>query len=199
MKEINLQLTPVGKLLKELKKYEKEHWSDCVVAWMDDGRTFGVVGMGPDKDGDLQIVVEEVDGVLEGIWSVEDVIDSLEQSGKETRAYLAGDGLSFAIGSKGGIFTEADNDNIIGCNATVFGEYEEEPEKKPVLTNKHIIYEDIALTVLALLGMTTFGYSIYGLVTKSGSAFVEHILWIIASAVIVVVCGLTLYYSHGKQ
>ena len=71
-------MTTAGELLGNLKKYKKNHWDDCVVAWLkDDERTFGVVGMGNDKDGDLRIIVEEVDDVLEGFWTVEEVISSL--------------------------------------------------------------------------------------------------------------------------
>ena len=45
----NIKLTTAGKLLGELEKYKKNHWDDCVVAWLkDDERTFGVVGMGND-------------------------------------------------------------------------------------------------------------------------------------------------------
>ena len=67
----NIKLTTAGKLLGELEKYKKNHWDDFVVAWLnDDGRTFGVVGMGNDKDGDRRIIVEEVDDVLEGFLTV---------------------------------------------------------------------------------------------------------------------------------
>ena len=88
----NIKLTTAGKLLGELKKYKKNHWDDCVVAWLeDDELTFGVVGMGNDKDGDLRIIVEVVDDVLEGFWTVEEVISSLECKGKDARVYLAGE------------------------------------------------------------------------------------------------------------
>ena len=128
----NIKLTTVGELFGELKKYKKNHWDDCVVAWLkDDERTFGVVGMGNDKDGDLRIIVEEVDDVLEGFWTIEEVISSLECKGKDARVYLAGEGLYLAIDSRGGIFTEADDDDVVGCHVTVFGEYEEMPRKAP--------------------------------------------------------------------
>lgn len=123
----NIKLTTVGQLFDELKKYEEEHWDLNVVAWAQDDLMFGVVGIGKDKDGDLRIEVEEVDDVLEGIWSVADVIDSLENSGKDTRVYLAGHGLYFAIDDEGSIFTESDDDDVVGCYATVFGEYEDDP------------------------------------------------------------------------
>ena len=125
MKKDNVQLTTAGELLKDLKRYEKKHWDLSVTAWTDDDRTFGVVGTWKDEDGDFQIVVEEIDELLEGIWTVADVISSMEDIGKETRVYLAGDGLYLAIDSNGGIFTEADDDDVVGCYVTVFGKYEE--------------------------------------------------------------------------
>ncbi len=126
----NIKLTTAGKLLKDLKRYEKKHWDLNVIAWTDDDRIFGVVGTWKDEDGDFQIVVEEIDEVVEeGIWTVADVISSMEDIGKETRVYLAGDGLYLAIDSNGSsIFTEADDDDAVGCWVTVIGEYEHEPQ-----------------------------------------------------------------------
>ena len=124
MEKENVQLTTVGKLFKDLKRYMKNHWDDCVVAWLeDDELTFGVVGMGNDKDGDLRIIVEEVDDVLEGFWTVEEVISSLECKGKDARVYLAGEGLYLAIDSRGGIFTEKDEEEGAVRNGNIIGEY----------------------------------------------------------------------------
>ena len=52
----NIKLTTAGKLLKDLKRYEKKHWDPSVIAWTDDDCIFGVVGTWKDEDGDLQIV-----------------------------------------------------------------------------------------------------------------------------------------------
>ena len=141
----NIKLTTAGKLLGGLKKYKKNHWDDCVVAWLkDDEQTFGVVGMGNDKDGDLRIIVEEVDDVLEGFWTVEEVISSLECKGKDARVYLAGEGLYLAIDSRGGIFTVADDDDAVGCWVTVIGEYDEEPQGAYFYFGKPFLGERIA-------------------------------------------------------
>ena len=126
----SIKLTTVGQLLDELKEYEEERWDLSVVAWVEDDHTLGVVGMGKDKDGDLQIGVEEVEDVLEGIWTVADVIDSLERNGEDVRVYLTGHGYCFAIDNEGCIFTESDDDDMIGCDATVIGKYEEEPQEE---------------------------------------------------------------------
>lgn len=67
--------------------------------------------------------------MLEGFWTIEEVISSLECKGKDAQVYLAGEGLYLAIDSRGGIFTEADDDDVVGCHVTVFGEYEEMPRK----------------------------------------------------------------------
>ena len=195
MKKDNVQLTTAGKLLKDLKRYEKKHWDLSVIAWTDDDRIFGVVGTWKDEDGDFQIVVEEIDEILEGIWTVADVISSLEDIGKETRVYLAGDGLYLAIDSNGSsIFTEADDDDAVGCWVTVIGEYEHEPQ--PESNKKREIYaEAIALLLILVAAVCWFGYSIYAMIAGVGGPLWEKILGIVVCCFVIVVSGCTLYYS----
>ena len=197
----NIKLTTAGKLLGELKKYKKNHWDDCVVAWLkDDERTFGVVGMGNDKDGDLRIIVEEVDDVLEGFWTVEEVISSLECKGKDARVYLAGEGLYLAIDSRGCIFTEADDDDVVGCHVTVFGEYEEMPQKAPALGKaKENRGEIIALIAIIAGSALLVFYNAYTLITGTGGPVLESVLYIVGASIAAAVCGLTLFYSKEDR
>ena len=194
-------MTTAGKLLGELKKYKKNHWDDCVVAWLkDDERTFGVVGMGNDKDGDLRIIVEEVDDVLEGFWTVEEVISSLECKGKDARVYLAGEGLYLAIDSRGCIFTEADDDDVVGCHVTVFGEYEEMPQKAPALGKaKENRGEIIALIAIIAGSALLVFYNAYTLITGTGGPVLESVLYIVGASIAAAVCGLTLFYSKEDR
>ena len=192
----HIKLTTAGELLGELKKYKKNHWDDCLVAWLkDDDRTFGVVGTWKDKDGDFQIVVEEIDEILEGIWTVADVISSLEDISMETRVYLAGDGLYLAIDSNGSsIFTEADDDDAVGCWVTVIGEYEHEPQ--PESNKKREIHaEAIALLLILVAAVCWFGYNIYAMIAGVGGPLWEKILGIVVCCIVIVVSGCTLYYS----
>ena len=215
MKKDNVQLTTAGKLLKGLKKYEKNHWDLSVVAWTDDDRTFGVVGTWEDEDGDFQIVVEEGDEVLEGIWSVADVISSLEDISRETRVYMAGDGYYFAIDSNGSsIFTEADDDDAVGCWVTVFGEYEEEPQGgqtgkesdrpswKEVWKEKFRSWEGIleGVTFLLCIALTAYGlyYNIAALVKHSSPVW-ESILWIIFLGLLLYVCIDNLFFPNRHK
>ena len=193
----NIKLTTAGKLLGELEKYKKNHWDDCVVAWLkDDERTFGVVGMGNDKDGDLRIIVEEVDDVLEGFWTVEEVISSLECKRKDARVYLAGEGLYLAIDSRGGIFTEADDDDVVGSHVTIFGEYEEMPQKAPALGKaKGNRGETIALIAIMAGSALLVFYNAYTLITGTGGPVWESVLYIVGASIAAALCGLTLYYS----
>ena len=194
----NIKLTTAGKLLGELKKYKKNHWDDCVVAWLnDDELTFGVVGMGNDKDGDLRIIVEEVDDVLEGFWTVEEVISSLECKGKDARVYLAGEGLYLAIDNNGSsIFTEADDDDAVGCWVTVFGEYDEMSQKAPAPGKaKDNRGEIIALIAIMAGSALLVFYKAYTLITGTGGPVWESVLYIVGAAIAAAVCGLTLYYS----
>ena len=192
----NINLTTAGELLGKLKKYKKNHWDDCLVAWLkDDDRTFGVVGTWKDKDGDFQIVVEEIDEILEGIWTVADVISSLEDISMETRVYLAGDGLYLAIDNNGSsIFTEADDDDAVGCWVTVIGEYEHEPQ--PESNKKREIHaEAIALLLILVAAVCWFGYNIYAMIAGVGGPLWEKILGIVVCCIVIVVSGCTLYYS----
>ena len=194
----NIKLTTAGELLGELEKYKKNHWDDCVVAWLkDDERTFGVVGMGSDKDGDLRIIVEEVDDVLESFWTVEEVISSLECKGKDARVYLAGEGLYLAIDNNGSsIFTEADDDDAVGCWVTVFGEYDEMSQKAPAPGKaKDNRGEIIALIAIMAGSALLVFYKAYTLITGTGGPVWESALYIVGASIAAAVCGLTLFYS----
>ena len=194
----NINLTTAGELLGKLKKYKKNHWDDCVVAWLkDDEVTFGVVGMGNDKDGDLRIIVEEVDDVLEGFWTVEEVISSLECKGKDARVYLAGEGLYLAIDNNGSsIFTEADDDDAVGCWVTVFGEYDEMSQKAPAPGKaKGNRGEIIALIAIMAGSALLVFYKAYTLITGTGGPVWESVLYIVGASIAAAVCGLTLFYS----
>ena len=169
--------------------------------------------MGKDKDGDFQIVVEEIDEVLEGIWTVADVISSLEDIGKETRVYLAGDGLYLAIDSKGGAFTEGDDD-VIGCYVAVIGEYEEEPpcvftekerrrrERRAIWKERTKTWKGIAegVTFLLCIPLTAYGlyYNIAALVKHSGPVW-ESLLWIIFLGLLLYVCVNNLFFPERNE
>ena len=183
-------MTTVGELFGELKKYKKNHWDDCVVAWLkDDERTFGVVGMGNDKDGDLRIIVEDVDDVLEGFWTIEEVISSLECKGKDARVYLA-------IDSRGGIFTEADDDDVVGCHVTVFGEYEEMPRKAPAPGKAKGNRGEIIASIAIMAGSALLVFhKAYTLITGTGRPVWESVLYIVGASIAAAVVGLLLYYS----
>ena len=198
----NINLTTAGELLGKLKKYKKNHWDDCVVAWLkDDELTFGVVGMGNDKDGDLRIIVEVVDDVLEGFWTVEEVISSLECKGKDARVYLAGEGLYLAIDNNGSsIFTEADDDDAVGCWVTVFGEYDEMSQKAPAPGKaKDNRGEIIALIAIMAGSALLVFYKAYTLITGTGGPVWESVLYIVGASIAAAVCGLTLFYSKEDR
>ena len=125
----DIELTTAGKLLDELKGFEKKYWHYNVVAWVDDDHTVGVVGIWQDEDDDLRIEVEEVEEELEGIWTVADVIESLERCDKDTRVYLAGHGYYFAIDCEGSAFSESDDDEF-ELNEITLGDLAKKWEKE---------------------------------------------------------------------
>ena len=171
MKEDNIQLTTSGKLLKDLKRYEKNHWDLSVVAWTDDDP---------------------------------DVISSLEDISKETRVYMAGEGYYFAIDGNGSsIFTEADDDDAVGCWVTVFGEYEEkedEVEDSRVVDDARPkgwkgILEVFTYLLVILLSAYGLYYNITALVKPSGPVW-ESLLWIPFLLLLLWVCIDGLFRLH---
>ena len=201
----NLELTTAGKLLSELKKHKKKHWDYSVVAWIDEDHTLGVVGQGKDRDGDLRIEVEEVEEELEGIWTVADVIESLERCDEDTRVYLAGHGYYFAIDCEGSAFSESDDDEVVGCYASIFGEYHisswqtpqdlrdiaEERRKR----KREARHETIALVIITIAVFGWLVYNIYTLFAGIGGPTWEKILWIVVCCIVLFVNGATLYYN----
>ena len=196
----DIKLTTAGKLLGELKKYEKEHWDYSVVAWIDD-HTVGVVGIGKDKDKDLRIEVEEVEEEMEGIWTVADVIQSLERCDKYTRVYLAGHGYYFAIDSKGSAFTDTDDDEVIGCYATIFGKYHEEPpclfteeerrqrERNAIRRERKERWKGIIEGVTFLLSIPLVAYALY----YNIASLVKHTMPVWECVIYIIILGLLLY------
>ena len=143
------------------------------------------------------------------------MISSLEDISRETRVYLAGDGLYLAIDNNGSsIFTEADDDDAVGCWVTVFGEYEEDPQGgqtgkesdrsswKEVWKGKIRIWERIlkGVTFLLCIPLTAYGlyYNIAALVKHSSPVW-ESILWIIFLGLLLYVCIDNLFFSNRHK
>lgn len=203
MNKKNVKLITVGSLLKDLKRFEKKHMYDCVVAWADDEDiTLGIVGIGKDSDGDIKIMVEVADYVLEGFWSVSDVISALENKDKQKKVYLKGEGGYLAIVSDGDIFTEADDDDVIGCYISVFGYYDEVEEprnsKKNSKKNSKRLSENLALVLILLVAASIIAYNIYAMIAGVGGPLLEKIFLIVGCSIAIVVGTLTLYYSKDE-
>ena len=111
--------------------------------------------------------------------------------------YLAGEGLYLAIDSNGSsIFTEADDDDVVGCHVTIFGEYEEMPQKAPAPGKaKGNRGEIIALIAIMAGSALLVLYKAYALITETGGPVWESVLYIVGASIAAAVCGLTLYYS----
>lgn len=199
MNKKNVKLITVGSLLKDLKRFEKNHWDDCVVAWADDEDiTLGIVGIGKDSDGDIKIMVEVDDYVLEGFWSVSDVISALENKDKQKKVYLKGGGGYLAIVSDGEIFTEADDDDVIGCYISVFGYYDEVEEPRNSKKNSKRLIENLALVLILLVAAGIIAYNIYAMIAGVGGPLLEKIFLIVGCSIAIVVGTLTLYYSKDE-
>jgi hypothetical protein len=210
----DIELTTAGKLLGELKKYKKKHWDYCVVAWIDDDHTLGVVGQGKDRDGDLRIEVEEVEEELEGIWTVADVIESLERCDKDTRVYLAGHGYYFAIDSEGSCFTDSDDDEVVGCYASIFGEYDEEPpcvftekerrqrERRAIWRERKKSWKGIIEVIVLLLSIPLMIYGLYyniAALVKHTQPVWQSVLWIPILALLLWVCIDNIFFPERNE
>lgn len=199
----------VGRLIGELKEYEEKYWHSNVVSWVQDDedyRTLGIVGMGLDEDGDLRIELEEMEDD-EGFYSVADTLDALKEYDKAVKVYLAGCGLYLSIDSDGSIFAEADEDDEnVGFYASVFGQYqvkrrsvwrteaeERELAEKARKEKRESRAETIALAILTVGVAVLLVYKVYCLIARTGGSVWEHILWIVASVIGLIVGGCTLY------
>ena len=215
MKKDNVKIITVGSLLKDLKRFEKKHMNDCVVAWADDEDiTLGIVGIGKDSDGDIKIMVEVADDVLEGFWSVSDIISALENKDKQKKVYLKGGGGYLAIVSDGDIFTEADDDDVIGCYATICGEYDEEPpcvftEKEKRQRARRAIWRERkkswkgiieGITYLLSIPLMIYGlyYNIAALVKHTQPVW-QSVLWIPILALLLWVCIDNLFFPERNE
>ena len=212
------ELISIGELVKELEAYEEKHWdwnveitTDEPVGEDEDPPCI-IVGMQLDGDGDLRIEIEE-EWAGGGDYYVGELLQHLRDFDSRTRVYLAGGGLLFSIDSHGGIFAESgEDDDALECFATAFGEYESEPtgwlsesEKREQAENARKMARQERLETIALVVLTAvifFGlcYNVYALVVHSARHAVwENIGGVVLCVFLLVISGLTLYYSRDNQ
>ena len=212
------ELISVGELVKELEGYEEKHWdwnveitTDEPVGEDEDPPCI-IVGMQLDGDGDLRIEIEE-EWAGGGDYYVGELLQHLRDFDSSTRVYLAGGGLLFSIDNHGGIFAESsEDDDALGFFATAFGEYESEPtgwfteaEKRERAGNARKMARQESMETIALAVLTAaifFGlcYNVYALAVRSARHAVwENIGGIVLCAFLLVISGLTLYYSRDNQ
>lgn len=147
----------VDKLVKELKGYVKKYSDYNLMVWIPDGSTLGIVGSAADKDGDLRIEVEEVDECdVSGYYDVDILLAVLAGYDKSTRVYLAGHGLYFRfdVNRNGSIICDAsEEDELVGCYASAFGEYKYVPpvEPKSKAESRRALISDIVASVKKLI------------------------------------------------
>lgn len=204
----------VGRLVGELQEYEEKYWHYNVVCWVkddEDYRALGIVGKGLDEDGNPRIELEEMEDE-EGFYSVADTLDALKEYDKAVKVYLAGCGLYLSIDSDGSIFAEADEDDEnVGFYASVFGHYQvkrrsvwrTEAEERELAEmarkeKRESRAETIALAILTVGVAVLLVHIVYCLIARTGGLVWEHILWIVASVIGLIVGGCTLYYSKEK-
>ena len=209
-----VRLATVGKLLKELKAYDGEclDYYPTVSVSGEDDRDFCIMGTGLDKDGDLQIGVEETD-MSEGYYNVQELIDDLEGYDGNTRVYMAGCGLYLTFEQEGGVFCAPDDDTV-GSYATVFGKYEEEPrggrmEKEMRQAARRSSWKVRTkdwkgilevVTYLLCIPLTVYGlyYNVAALV-KHSRPILESALWIPFLAILLWVCIDNLFFPDRNE
>jgi len=211
-------LISVGELVKELERYEEEHWDWNVEiatdepVGEDEAPPCIIVGMQLDGEGDLRIEIEE-EWAGGGDYYVDELLGRLRDFDPRTRVYLAGGGILFSIDNHGGIIAETgDDDDTLVCLAMAFGEYKSEPtgwlsesEKREQAGNARKMARNERMESLALAALTAaifFGlcYNVYALVVHSARhAAWESIGGVVLCAFLLVISGLTLYCSRENQ
>ena len=208
----DVKFATVGKLLKELKKiksFDEECMYYCPTVFVNniDELYLGIVGMGPDEDGDLRIELEEMD-TSEGFFDVTDCILKLEEFDKKTKVYLAGIGLYLNFDQDGSIFCEPDEDDeTVGCYATIFGNYTPDPKPEPEPfnygrrkdTSKKIRLDfDTVLAFVVCIGLVMgIIYYIYAIITGVDGPLWQNILLLIAFVFGLILIYFTFFKSKG--
>ena len=209
----NINLITVGRLIKELSKFAQKCADFDVVCWAPDYLTCCVTGHRLDDDGDVCIHLEmqEDDG---GYCTVEMLLADLASYDKNARVYMESCGYYLNFEADGDIFTESDDDEIVGCYADAFGEYEEDDEEFGVWLTKAEKLENaeherkrklenrrfgIALVMLDVLVGCWLAYNVYALISHTGEHVAENIMWIVVCAVLLVVGFLTLHFDKYKK
>jgi len=198
----------VGKLIRDLKKFEKEYSDSCVTCRLPDDSVCCITDITLDDNGDISLIIEDYEDGFE-CYDVSTLIFELDGYDKDKKVYLAGCGLylNFSSGEGGGIFSyEADND-FVNCEASAFGEYKEvdtngDSEYVKRLTEetsrkKRRVSRNETIALVALMVFAAGGL-IYGITTsigRTGSALFESIAWSVVCAVVLVIGVLTLRYS----
>ena len=169
----DVKFATVGKLLKELKRiesFDEECTYYCPTVFVSnvDELYFGIVGMGPDEDGDLRIELEEM-GTSEGFFDVQDLILRLKEFDSKTKVYLAGGGLYLNFDQDGDIFSDPDKREQRG--------------------------ETIVLGAITLGLFCLLIYNVYALIAGVDEPMWEKIIWILVSVILIVLNTSVLYRS----
>lgn len=199
----------IGKLVQELKPFDKKYSTYDVACWTPDDSTLCVVGAGLDKDGDLRIELDEM-GDEGGGFSVSDLLAAIKEYDKETKVYMAGCGmyLNFEPNHDGSIFSDAsEEDEVVGCHAVAFGKYKEEKQVSEVekrgmadSATKQVSEQNIltiALAVMIVAIASWLIYNVYALIVQTGDSIWENIMWIVICVVLLAIDILTLR-AHKK-
>ncbi|MEE3390268.1 MAG: hypothetical protein VZR28_03655 [Candidatus Cryptobacteroides sp.] len=208
-----VKLVTVGKLLKELKKIEKDCQEYILNVEIPDGSIMNVMSSGIDKDGDLSIEVDEDPD--EGYYDVGMLIDELEVYEKNTKVYLEGCGLYLTFDQNPDesiLYEPDDEEEIVACGAHAFGEYEYKPSgwfteaekrEQTEAARKNTRKERIGTIALAAMTTVVFiglCYNAYALVIHSTRHAVwENITGVVLCVFLLVICGGTLFYSKHKE
>lgn len=208
----DIKFATVGKLLKELKRiesFDEECTYYCPTVFVSnvDELYFGMVGLGPDEDGDLRIELEEM-GTSEGFFDVQDLILRLKEFDSKTKVYLAGGGLYLNLDQDGDIFSDPDEeDSTVGCYASIFGNYTPEPKpeineeqpgprfKKEKGNKREQRGETIVLGAITLGLFCLLIYNVYALIARVDEPMWEKIIWILVSAILIILNTSVLYRS----
>lgn len=215
----NIKLITVGRLLKELKEYSEECPDYEMVCSTPDDRTFGIDGTWRDKDGDLCVLVVDPEdtmaGVVEEAYTVEMLLQDLEECDESTRVYLKGGGLFMNVKPCGDceIFDEGEDEEL-WFEVTAFGEYElpaagswdhkTEWEKRYIAEEEHKRKledrrETIALVALCVLLAGWSVYNVYALISHTGNSIAENIIWIVVCTGLLVIGILTLHFNKSSN
>lgn len=202
------ELITVEKIVKAIKKFEKEHSDSYVACVLPDDTYSYITGVSRDEEGSLCMFAEDE---YQGEYDVDMLLAELETYSMDARVYIEAFDYHFEVTMDGdSLFTYDEDTDEVYCVAYVVGEcMEPHPvtdsyadrlrDKLMMEDRRRRLVETVALSILTALLLVGLCYNIYAAASRTGQSFAENLAWSVVCLILVAINCLTLYYSGDDK